>query len=89
MQRRRYLFGGSVQGVGFRYSAQAIASRHPVSGFVRNLSDGRVEMVIEGEDSALDQVIAQLSDHMAHHIQETDVQAGPATGEFHGFSITH
>ena len=45
---RRYLIDGHVQGVGFRYFAEDVASREGISGWVRNLPDGRVEAAIEG-----------------------------------------
>ena len=46
--RRRVLFSGRVQGVGFRYTTEAVASRFQVTGWVRNVRDGRVELVAEG-----------------------------------------
>ncbi len=45
----RLLMSGRVQGVGFRYTAKGVAQRFAVTGFVRNLSDGRVELVVEGD----------------------------------------
>ena len=45
---RNYLISGEVQGVGYRFFAQRIAARHQVVGYVRNLSDGRVEVHAEG-----------------------------------------
>ena len=45
---RHYFISGEVQGVGFRYFAQRVAARHQVAGYVRNLPDGRVEVVAEG-----------------------------------------
>jgi acylphosphatase len=45
---RKYLIRGQVQGVGYRFFAQRVAARHQVTGYVRNLPDGRVEVVAEG-----------------------------------------
>ncbi len=45
---RKFLIRGAVQGVGFRFFTQRIAARHQVTGYVRNLSDGRVEALAEG-----------------------------------------
>ena len=56
--RRRVLVDGRVQGVYFRDSARAVAGRHGVSGWVRNLVDGRVELVLEGEPAAVEAVLA-------------------------------
>ena len=50
---RRYVMSGRVQGVGFRYFALDSARREGLAGFVRNLDDGRVEAVAEGEAEAL------------------------------------
>jgi acylphosphatase len=89
VQRRTYTFSGNVQGVGFRYTAQHLARSHPVSGFVRNLPDGRVEMVAEGEAKDLDALADALKRQMEGFIRRTDVSEGKATGEFTGFGIRH
>jgi len=51
---RRYLIGGRVQGVGFRYFAEDAARREGLSGWVRNLPDGRVEAAAEGDVESVD-----------------------------------
>ena len=58
--RRRYLVEGEVQGVGFRYFAVRRALRIGVSGWVRNLPDGRVEALAEGSLAALAEFEAAL-----------------------------
>ena len=58
--RRRYLVEGEVQGVGFRYFAVRRAVRIGVSGWVRNLPDGRVEALAEGSAAALAEFEAEL-----------------------------
>ncbi len=55
--RKHYLFSGLVQGVGFRWVASRAAAMYGVSGFVRNLPDGSVEMEAEGSAAALDRVL--------------------------------
>jgi acylphosphatase len=57
---RRFLIGGRVQGVGFRMFAEGAAAIEGVHGFVRNLADGRVEAVVEGDQAAVDRVERQL-----------------------------
>ncbi len=57
---RRYLISGRVQGVGFRYFAEDVAQREGVSGYVRNLPDGRVEAMVEGEVETVGRVEAAL-----------------------------
>ena len=53
---RRFLIGGRVQGVGFRFFAEAQAAVEGIHGYVRNLEDGRVEAVVEGDEEAVDRV---------------------------------
>jgi acylphosphatase len=50
---RRFLLSGRVQGVGFRFFAQEAAAVEGLSGFVRNLPDGRVEVLVEGDRDAV------------------------------------
>ena len=49
----RYVISGRVQGVGFRYFVQSVASRESIAGWVRNLDDGRVEAVAAGDAEAI------------------------------------
>jgi acylphosphatase len=51
---RRYIISGAVQGVGYRFFTQRAAARHQVLGYVRNLKDGRVEALAEGEAGAVE-----------------------------------
>lgn len=81
-------YSGRVQGVGFRFNAQWIARGFPVTGFVRNLADGRVELIAEGEAAEVDRFLAKVADSMAGNISHADVQRQQATGEFAGFEIT-
>jgi acylphosphatase len=53
---RRFVIGGRVQGVGFRWFAHDAATREGVAGWVKNLFDGRVEALIEGEQEAVTRV---------------------------------
>jgi serine/threonine-protein kinase RsbW len=87
--RRTIYFSGRVQGVGFRYAANDIASRYKVAGFVRNLPDGRVELVAEGSAEELDQMQQEIERAMRPYIHSVEETASPATGEFSGFSIAH
>ena len=57
---RKYLIRGSVQGVGFRFFTQRIAARHQVLGYVRNLTDGRVEAFAEGKVKAVEGFMSDL-----------------------------
>lgn len=82
-------FSGRVQGVGFRYTTVQVARSHPVSGYVRNLPDGRVECVMEGTPEALSALLLAVENEMRGCIRGVARQESPATGEFTGFSIRH
>lgn len=87
LERRRILYSGAVQGVGFRWTTAAALKDIAVSGYVRNLSDGRVELVIEGDPLDIDEAAGRVRAALARHIAaETDERA-PATGELRGFGI--
>ncbi len=87
--RRACYFTGRVQGVGFRYTVQNIAMQYDVHGYVRNLPDGRVELVMEGQDQEMDHVIEAVSSKMNGFIKKVDNDTMPATGEFDQFYIRH
>jgi acylphosphatase len=89
MHRRIIHIDGRVQGVGFRYTAQNIAMRYDVLGYVRNLDDGRVQLVMEGDDREMDGVIQSLRQKMNGYISRVDSETYPATGEFESFGIRH
>jgi acylphosphatase len=89
-QRVTVLYSGRVQGVGFRYTTRSIAGRYVVVGYVRNLPDGRVELVAEGEWREVSEFLAAVRDHFQDHIRdEKQDEQPPADGEFHGFEIRH
>jgi acylphosphatase len=88
-QRRTVYFTGHVQGVGFRYTARSIARGYDVSGLVRNLPDGRVELVAEGKPHEVVAFLGEVRDRFFNHIRNERSDVQPATGEFTGFEIQH
>ena len=86
-ERRQVYYRGHVQGVGFRYTARQIAQPFAVSGYVRNLPDGRVELVAEGEPGELDRFLAEIESSMRGYICGTETRQIAATGEFESFEI--
>lgn len=60
MVRKHFYFSGRVQGVGFRYQSAYYARRLGLTGWVRNLSDGRVEMEVQGKEALITQLILEL-----------------------------
>ena len=89
MIRRTSYFSGHVQGVGFRYTAQNIARGFVVKGFVRNLPDGRVEVVSEGEADEIARFLAQIGEEMGRFIKNRTDDDSPATSEFSDFTVRH
>jgi acylphosphatase len=86
--RLHVLIDGRVQGVGFRYFVLEKANLLKIGGWVRNTSDGQVEVTAEGNKDSLDKLFNYLKrgPNMAY---VTDIQQTwlPATGEFVGFNI--
>lgn len=87
MERRVVHYSGRVQGVGFRATVRQIARGIKVSGFVRNLYDGRVELVVEGDAVEISQLLAEVSRVMRDNIDDVEHKSLPATGEFENFQI--
>jgi acylphosphatase len=65
---KRVHFRGTVQGVGFRMTTHHIASHYAVGGYVRNLPDGQVEVVVAGEADEVEQFLAEIGTRMAGYI---------------------
>lgn len=87
--RKTCYFSGHVQGVGFRYTVKNIALRHDVLGYVRNLPDGRVELVMEGPETEMEELVNEVCDRMTGYVKKVDKVDFPATGEFAQFCIRH
>jgi acylphosphatase len=92
MQRecRRVYYSGQVQGVGFRFTARQLARGFDVAGYVRNLPDGRVELVAEGEPAEIDRFLQAVRDEMGYFIRDVMIESCPPLAEpFTGFTIRH
>ena len=85
--RRHIYYSGQVQGVGFRYTAVRLARDQAVTGYVRNLRDGRVELVVEGEEGEVGRLLDRLDRIMAGYIQNRLVNDEEPKGEFLGFEV--
>ena len=87
--RREVWYEGRIQGVGFRYTVARIARQFEVSGFVQNLSDGRVHLVCEGQRTEVNEFLSEISDRMESYIRDTRQDTRPETGEFASFEIRY
>lgn len=81
-------YSGNVQGVGFRASTVWIARLHPgVRGWVRNLPDGRVELLADGGSDAIEAFLSDVRRQMADHIAAEDVMERDPDEPLNGFRI--
>jgi acylphosphatase len=89
-ERLRVHYSGRVQGVGFRYTAARLAEGYDVTGYVRNLSDGRVELVAEGQSLTVESFLASVKDALGPKIHAAEAAPLPE-GEppYPDFSIRH
>jgi len=86
-KRLHVYYSGSVHGVGFRYTAERTALSLNITGWVKNLEDGRVEVVCEGEGAALNKFLDRIKDLFGGYIRDARIEPQNATGEFEGFDI--
>jgi acylphosphatase len=89
LNRHELHYAGSVQGVGFRWTARALGARFAVTGFVRNLPDGRVHLVAEGSTEEVQKFLDAIHSEMGRYIAEVHKTIQPATGQFTSFEIRH
>lgn len=87
MIRRTVFFSGHVQGVGFRYTAHHVAGRFDVTGYVKNLADGRVEAVVEGECEEVAAFVNAVREEMSTYIHDVRCTDSQVTGEFTDFAL--
>ena len=86
--RVRIFYSGHVQGVGFRYTAKTVAAGFEITGGVRNLPDGRVELIAEGKRTELETFCEAIRNAgLAGLIRDESIDWGAAQNEFHGFEI--
>ena len=86
-QAHIYYFG-TVQGVGFRYTVQRCAKDLDLKGWVKNLKDGRVEILIEGKEELIQQLIEYTNKYFDGYIKDQNISYGPAERKFKDFQIT-
>ena len=88
-QQREAYYSGNVQGVGFRYTVRSLAAGFEVAGFVRNLPDGRVHLIVEGCQREVEAFLDATRAELAHHIREVQESVRPAGGGFSSFEIRY
>ena len=91
VQKRVHIFvNGRVQGVFFRQATRVIAIKNNVTGWVRNLDDGRVEILIEGDDKCVDSVIAWCDCGPANsRVDDIQINNEEYSGELENFEVRY
>jgi acylphosphatase len=88
--RVHVLIEGLVQGVFFRAETRTVARQHTLTGWVRNLPDGRVEALFEGEEEAVEKAVQWCRQGPPHAlVTNVTIKREPYTGEFDTFAITY
>ena len=88
MTRATLTLAGQVQGVGFRYAVARLAREQKLTGYVKNLEDGRVEVVVEGEQQAIQQLEKAIRDLPPPiKVEDVETKYEKETGEFKTFKI--
>jgi acylphosphatase len=85
---KHIIFTGRVQGVGFRFTALDIARRYRIDGFVRNLFDGTVEMVAQGNPEAVSDCIRDINESFSGYIRDTRIEEISTDPRYKDFKIT-
>ena len=83
-QQRELYYAGRVQGIGFRYTARSLAGGFDVAGFVRNLPDGRVHLVVEGATAELDKFLDAVKAEIGYYVKEIERNGAARVGPLPG-----
>jgi acylphosphatase len=87
MVARLVHYSGRVQGVGFRAEAVAIARDFPVTGWVQNLPDGRVRLLVEGPEEAVQRFLAAVRKRWEKNIEKEQVEEQKPSGAYRDFAV--
>ena len=86
--RAHAVYGGRVQGVGFRFTTQRYATEIGVTGYIKNLWNGQVEIVAEGEREKVKAFLEKIkSSPLSRYINDVETDYSEYTGQFTGFNI--
>ena len=87
-KRVQAVYSGRVQGVGFRFTAERFARDFSIAGSVKNLPDGKVKIVAEGQEKDLRSFLARINEYFERNINDIDLSWQEPTSEFSGFEVT-
>ncbi len=86
---KRIIFRGQVQGVGFRYTSLRIAAGYELTGLVRNLPDGTVEMLAQGMKGEIANCITDIQAYFGGHIRDYGIEEIPYNPGYTDFRISY
>jgi acylphosphatase len=89
MVQAHIIFSGMVQGVGFRFTVQRRALHLGLNGWVKNLPDGSVEILVDGPKETIEELCQNIEDDFEGYIQDREVQFTPAEEKLTSFRITY
>lgn len=85
---KHVIFSGRVQGVGFRFTAFDIANRYKLAGFVRNVPDGSVELIVQGNADDINGCIQDIQESFAEYIRDAKIEEITFDAQYKDFKIT-
>ena len=88
MVAKHIIFVGRVQGVGFRFTALDIANHYRLTGLVRNLHNGTVEMIVQGHPDDIADCIRDIQESFTGYLRETKIEEIPSDPQYKDFKIT-
>ncbi|HNV23862.1 MAG TPA: acylphosphatase [Candidatus Omnitrophota bacterium] len=89
MKQAHIIYSGFVQGVGFRFMTQKFAEQLNLKGWVKNLSNGSVEIIVEGPESQIASLIQKLEEHFKSYIHYKEMGFSSPDGHFTDFRIVY
>ncbi len=89
MNQATIFYSGTVQGIGFRYTVHRLATNLELKGWVKNLADGRVQLVVEGEKPVIEQLCERIKDQFDGYIANEAIDIEEAKGSYKDFQIIY
>ena len=84
---KKIIFSGRVQGVGFRYTALRIAGQYEITGYIKNLPNGSVEMFAQGQTREIQNCISHIEEHLGNYIRQKQVTESAYSPRYDSFNI--